>query len=106
MPTISITATGLNKALKIARHLASIESAMDMPEPFRSNVTVMVGGHDASEPHPVHVPWTLVQESLAAQREKLHQALLEMGIVLLPPGPVDPKEGGHDILATITHPNR
>lgn len=104
MPTISITVTNLNRALKIARHLASIESALDMPEHFRANVTVHVGGLDAMEPHPVHVPWPVVQSNLAAQREKLHQALLELGIVLLP-GPVDTHELGRDILATITRPN-
>lgn len=86
MPTvINITARGLTKARNIAVELAAVEAALDMPHEERERLSVLVG----EDRQKVSVPWQVVQQGLHDQRAKLHVALQEMGINLLPP---DPKE--------------
>lgn len=82
---INITALGLRKASHVAKELAEIESALDTPPEYRKDIAALVG----LEGYKVSVPWSLVQQELQEKRAKLHLALQEMGINLLPP---DPKE--------------
>lgn len=82
---INITARGLSKASHMAKELAEIESALDTPPEYRKDIAALVG----LDGYKVSVPWSLVQQELQEKRAKLHLALQEMGINLLPP---DPKE--------------
>jgi hypothetical protein len=82
---INITASGLSKASHMAKELAEIESALDTPPEYRKDIAALVG----LDGYKVSVPWSLVQQELQDKRAKLHLALQEMGINLLPP---DPKE--------------
>lgn len=78
---INITARGLSKASHIANELAEIETVLDLPAEYRKATAELVGlgGYKVS------VPWALVQQELHEKRVKLHLALQEMGINLLPP---------------------
>lgn len=78
---INITARGLSKASHMAKELAEIESALDTPPEYRKDIAALVG----LEGYKVSVPWSLVQQELQERLDKLHMALREMGINLLPP---------------------
>jgi hypothetical protein len=80
---INITARGLSKASHIAKELSAVEQTLDMPPEYRKDIAALVGlgGYKVS------VPWALVQQDLHEKRAKLHLALQEMGINLLPPDP-------------------
>lgn len=95
MPTvINITARGLIKARNTVVELAEIESALDTPPEYRKDIAALVG----LDGYKVSVPWSLVQQELQEKRAKLHLALQEMGINLLPP---DPKEAPVLALAPV-----
>ncbi len=82
---INITARGLSRASHMAKELAAIESALDTPPEYRKDIAALVG----LEGYKVSVPWSLVQQELQEKRAKLHLALQELGIKLLPPDPMD-----------------
>lgn len=82
---INITARGLSKASHMAKELAEIESALDTPPEYRKDIAALVG----LDGYKVSVPWSLVQQELQEKRAKLHLALQELGIKLLPPDPRD-----------------